>query len=471
MLTPGLMLTMKVRLLLAAAACSLASLLVASPASGAQFSRPVRLPGVGEGWSFVIAPDGQAVAVRSFEHGALVYQLGTSTTLGSPAQVTVAGDYALALSDGVLDDRHRLALAFTYFDKTVEPSNEAHGGPGCCDRVAIASWRLGEAPPQAQTLTPKLTFEAGISKAPSSPRIVLGPTSLTALWTLGAGEYEYGEGEQATQLREAFGPFGGPYTTQALMTAPDGIWNYALTSTPRGLPVASWVDDVNKIRTVTGLRNGALHHSHSSQALHGLIKQGSYGFTTNSEGQTLFAYQTPARPRGQRLLVVDSRNGSTFSTPRLIRTIPPEIPAGNVLLGPEGTVLASWGHWVESREVAAHIVRFSAGGLLTRFGPSLRVSAFPGEPIGFVGGDGETIVIYRDHRYNRGFLLDARIARRGHAFGAPHVLDPGLYNCGIDGDGETFLEPIETGPTGSAILLITCEDQRQYMVRFTPPGI
>ena len=108
-------------------------------AGGASFSRPVQLPGLLEGWSFVMAREGEADVVRGSEHGALVYPLGTSTTLGPPVPVMVVGGYGLSLSDGVLDGRHRLALAFTYFDHTEEPSGEPHGGAGCCcDRVAIA---------------------------------------------------------------------------------------------------------------------------------------------------------------------------------------------------------------------------------------------------------------------------------------------------------------------------------------------
>ena len=441
-----------------------------SAASGVGFSRPVRLPGPLEEWSFVIAPDGDAVAVRGSEHGALVYPLGTSTTLGPPVVVTVVGGYGLSLSHGVLDDRHRLALAFTYFDHTEEPSNEPHGGPGCCSRVAIASWRLGEAVPTAQTLTPKLTGLAHVDQEPSGPEIVLGPRSLTALWTLGAGEFEESyEGGGPVRLREAFGPFAGPYHTQTLMSAPGGIWDYALTKAPDGRPLASWVDDGDKLRTVTGLRSGALHHSHRLQPVPGLVKESSYGFTTNNRGETLFAFQTLRHDGKSRLETVASRDGSPFSRPRLIHTIPPEIPSGKVLLGPLDTLLASWDHWTkESRKgIKEDVSRFAVGGLSAPFGPSVRVPAFPGEPVGFVGGKNEAVVIYR-HYEKRGFLLDARLAHRGQPFGKPHLLDPGLFNCGIQYGGDEDLAPIESGPDGNAVLLITCEDNRQYMIRYTP---
>jgi hypothetical protein len=65
-------------------------------------------------------------------------------------------------------------------------------------------------------------------------------------------------------------------------------------------------------------------------------------------------------------------------------------------------------------------------------------------------------------------LLDAVLAHRGHPFGKPHLLDPGLFNCGIQYGGDSLFEPIESGPDGNAILLITCEDKRQYMIRYTP---
>ncbi len=447
-----------------------------SSASGASFSRPVQLPGLLGEWSFVLAPDGEAVAVRGSEHGALVYPLGTSTTLGPPVPVTVVGGYGLSLSDGVLDDRHRLALAFTYFDHTEEPSGEPHGGAGCCDRVAIASWRLGEAVPTAQTLTPKLTGVAHAYQEPSGPEIVLGQRSLTALWTLGAGEFEESyEGGGPVRLREAFGPFGGPYDTQTLMSAPGGIWDYALTTASDGRPLASWVDDGNELRTVTGLQTGALHRSHRVQPLPGLAnttslaKESSYGFSTNNRGETLFAYQTPAPHGKSRLLTVTSRDGSPFSRPRLIRTIPPEIPSGRALLGPQDTLLASWDHWTKASHdgIQQDVSRFAVGGLSSPLGPSVRVPAFPGEPVGFVGGKSEAVVIYRHHE-KRGFLLDAILARRGQPFGKPHLLDPGLYNCGIDYGGDSLLPPIESGPDGNAILLMTCEDNHQYMIRYTP---
>jgi hypothetical protein len=449
---------------------------VCSAASGASFSRPVQLPGLLEGWNFVMAPDGEAVAVRASEHGAIVYPLGSSTTLGPPVRVTVVGDYGLSLSHGVLDDRQRLALAFTYFDHTEEPSGEPHGGEGCCDRVAIASWRLGEPVPTAQTLTPKLDGVAHAYQEPSRPEIVLGPTSLTALWTLGASEFEESyEGGGPVRLQEAFGPFGGPYDTQTLMSAPGGIWDYALTTASDGRPLASWVDDGNELRTVAGLRTGALHHSHRVQPLPGLAnessvaKESSFGFTTNNRGETLFAFQTSRRDGKSRLLMVTSRDASPFSRPRLIHTIPPEIPTGKVLLGPQGTLLASWDHWTrESRNgIQEDVSRFAVGGLSGPFGPSIRVPAFPGEPVGFVGGKSEAVVIFR-HYEKRGFLLDAILAYRGHPFGKPHLLDPGLFNCGIQYGGDSLLEPIESGPDGNAILLITCEDKRQYMIRYTP---
>ena len=443
---------------------------VCSAALGAKFSRPVRLPGDIGGWSFVIAPDGEAMAVRDSERGALIYPISRSMRLGPPVQLAVAGGYGLTLADGALDDHGRIALAFVYFDHTYEAPQEPHAGPSCCDRVAIASWRLGEAPPEPQTLTPKLGSAAGIGHAPSWPQIVLGRQSVTALWTLGAGEWEAGEGERLVPLKEAFGPFGGPYRTRTLMTARHGIWDYVLTSTPSGLPIASWVDDGNKLHTVTGIANGALHRSLRSQALHGLIKEASYGFTTSAQGETLFAYQTSTHAGGNRLMTVASRDGTAFSRPRLITTIPPRIARGQVMLGPRGTLLAYSEHWTKETPTteSESIGRFAAGALSGPFGPSVRVSTFPGEPIGFVGGQGEAVAIYRDYRHAQGFLLDAVIARAGHRFGRSHVLDPGLFGCGIEGNGETELEPLETGPRGDAILLVTCEDNRQYAIRYTP---
>jgi hypothetical protein len=366
-------------------------------------------------------------------------------------------------------------VALIYNDRTSPPGEGEHASPGCCERAAIAGWRLGEQPPVAQSLSPKLGVEAGYRNPPSLPSIALGRSSVTAIWTVGgAGEKEH-PGE--AKLEEAFGQVGRPLHIATLMTAPEGIPYYTLTTTRGGDPIAGWVDDTNKIRIVTGEPNGALRHSRRAQDVHGLVEpdQPTYaltgdGFTTHADGQIVFSYLSGTSevvtegPR--KLLMIVSKNGQPFGSARVVTVVPPESQSSVVLAGGDGSVLGLWEWWNPQFD---NFTRASLGGLASPFAKPVAVGE---DPVGFVGGRGEAVVVYRarlpgyspEGLFN--FRLDVVTARPGHSFGKPRPLAPKLPGCGLDTDGEGEQQPIATSSNGYAILYLTCEDGSQYIIRY-----
>jgi hypothetical protein len=461
---------------------ALTFLVLAPRAFAGSFSAPVALPAVQPGfitpWDFAIDERGEAIAAVAADHGVLVYPLRTGTRLGRPWLVQVHGGYPATLgSYGVaLDDRRRVALAFVYDDEQSPPGAGEHGGPGCCSRVAVASWRLGTRPPLAQTLSPRLGYRAAIAREPNVPAVVIDRSAVTALWTLGPVS-EAREPAGHGELQEAFGPFGRPLNVATLTTAANGIQFSALAGTPSGTPLASWVEDRDRMRVASGASSGALRRARSSRSLPGLTELDRFdegapaedggSFTTDDRGDVVFSYLSGPTTGPRKLLLLASSDGRPFGAPRPVAALPAGA-SGTVIAGSDGSLVGTW-QWIGRREVAYQ--RASLGGLASPFGAPAGVGE---DPVGFIGADGEAVVVYRavappGPNSLTNFQLDAVVARPGRPFGKPRQLAPRLRNCGLDTDGELDLEPIATSPDGYAVLYLTCEEGGgQYMIRYTP---
>lgn len=440
---------------------------LAPSAHGATFSPAVRLPAAPGYWQFFLAPNGTAVAVSPTQRSAEAVEIDRDGHVGEPVSIPVPEGFSATPLAGAVTDDGRVAVALGYFDETVEPSGEPHSGPGCCQRLALASWRLGDQPGPARSLTAKMSSAVGFQHSPGAPEVVIGPHATTVLWTSAPVRFEE-EGEGPTTLEEAFGAFGGRLSSTALSHSPRGIWSFALNVDRRGSPIAAWLDAGDRLRRAHGHLDGALEASAGPQPLT-LRRLGSSGLSAGPDGRLLVSYLAPGRLGAVLLRIAVSRGGAAFSGWRTVARIAPPQPEGEVLLGAGGALLADWQRFPGDR----FLHRYAAGSLGGPFGPSWPVPRELASPIGFVGANGETVVIYRDERDRRGTLLDAATARRGRPFGRPRVIDAGMFGCEV-GDGEDIvLAPIPVSARGYALIPITCTDElsgrsAEYFIRYRP---
>ncbi len=467
---------------LAVPLCTLAAMLPA-PALAGSFSAPVRLPGGQDNeWRFAVNDRGEAVGVRGSEKGALFYALEATGALGSPTEIGIPGNFASTKQSVAIDPRGRVAVGLLYRDDTVVPSGEykEHEGPGCCGRVALSSWQLGQQPPVAQALSAKQSAKTGPDhQVFEAPSIVIGPSAITALWTReGPQEVENGPGEppevNETQLEAAFGRFSEPLHVARVITATRGISLTHLSLVPNGDPVASWLQDGDKLLGVSGSRTGALHRPKSVQRIPRLSEPA--GFATQAGGDTVFAYfwdypegasrpQTCSRCSRSRLMMTSARAGGPFGRPRPISFINKAIEA--TLAGRHHFLMAVWAksfHFVEEGHL--YVQRGSVSG---RFGAP-QALGFGSHPQAFVDSHGDSVIIYRRpaiHNQNT-YEIVAVTARSGHRFGPPRPLAPHLKGCELANGGEIDRQSIATSPAGYAVLYITCEETAQYLIRYTP---
>ena len=468
---------------LAVPLCTLAAMLPA-PALAGSFSDPVRLPGGQDTeWRFAVNNRGEAVGVRGSEKGALFYALEATGGLGSPTEIGIPGNFASTKQSIAIDPRGRVAVGLLYRDDTVVPSREykEHEGPGCCGRVAIASWQLGQQPPMAQVLSAKQSAKTGPDhQVFEAPSIVIGPSAITALWTReGPQEVENGPGEppevNETQLEAAFGRFSEPLHVARVITAPRGISLIHLSLAPNGDPVASWLQDGDKLLSVSGSRTGTLHEPKRPQRIPRLSEPA--GFATQAGGDTVFAYfwdhpegasrpQTCSRCSRSRLMMMSARAGGPFRRPRQISFVNEAIEA--TLAGGHHFLMAVWAksfHFVEEGHL--YVQRGSVSG---RFGAP-QALGFGSHPQAFADSHGNSVIIYRRpaiHNQNT-YEIVAVTARSGHRFGPPRPLAPHLKGCELDNGGEIDPQSIATSPAGYAVFYITCEEgAAQYLIRYTP---
>jgi hypothetical protein len=427
-------------------------------ASAETFSQPVRLSSApGLVWDFAVNDRGQAVAVEGNAHGASVFPIGRNGHLGKPWQVKLPGGFPGSETSVTLDSRGRIAVGILYQDDTAEPNQRT---PGCCLRVAVASWKLGSKPPTAQSLSPPQDAETGYPhQALLAPLLMIGPSAITALWTIGSEpEREHRSGPGEVQIEQAFGPFGSRLRSAQLFAAPKGVVAPHLSLEPNGDPVASWLDDVNKIRTVTGSHSGALRRPTRVQRAPELSQP--VGFTNDDEGDTIFSYFSSSSKNTSELRYMTSQGGGPFTHPRGIGLTDSESPGATVLAGGHRTLLAFWGCsgldivCKEQRKIG------TVSGAFSRSFTPLE------SPKGVIDSSGRTLIVY-----NTEHGLYETTAERGKPFMPPRRFAaplPHYFQLGMDQDEES---PLLTSPNGHAILCFADYangENEQYLVRYTP---
>lgn len=462
--------------------CILVAMLPA-PALAESLSEPVRLPGGQDTeWHFAVNDRGEAVGVRGSEKGALFYALEATGRLGSPTEIGIPGNFASTKQSVAIGPRGRVAVGLLYRDDTVVPSGEykEHEGPGCCGRVALSIWQLGQQPPVAQVLSTKQSAKTGPDhQVFEAPSIVIGPSAVTALWTReGPQEVENGPGEppevNETQLEAAFGRFSEPLHVARVITAPRGISLTHLSLAPNGDPVAGWLEDGDKLLSVSESRTGALRRPKRVQRIPRLSEPA--GFATQTRGDTVFAYfwdypegasrpQTCSRCSRSRLMMI-SRAAGPFGRPRQISFINKAIEA--TLAGRHHFLMAVWAKSFHFGEEGHLYVR--RGSVSGRFGAP-QALGFGSHPQAFADSHGDSVIIYRrpaTHNQNTHEIV-AVTARSGHRFGPPRPLTPHLKGCELDNGGEIDPQSIAISPAGYAVLYITCQEgATQYLIRYTP---
>ncbi len=429
-------------------------------ASAGSFTEPVRLQSAPSlVWDFAVNDRGQAVAVEGNAHGASVYPVGRKGHLGKPWQVKLPGGFPGGETSVTLDSRGRIAVGILYQDDTAEPIHEYHGGPGCCLRVAIASWKLGSKPPTAQSLSPPQDAKTGYPHhALQAPLLVIGPSAITALWTIGSEpEREHRSGPGEVQIEQAYGRFGSQLRPARLFAAPKGVVAPNLSLEPNGDPVASWLDDVNKIRTVTGSHSGALQRSTRVQRAPELSEP--VGFTNDDEGDTIFSYFSRSSKNTSELRYMVSHDGGPFTRPRGIGLTGAEVPWATVLAGGHRTILAFWGCLELEKACDEQAKIGTVSGAFSRsFKPV-------GTPEAFINSSGRTVVVY-----NTGDRFYTTTAEPGKPFTPLRRLAAGLHHYFplLLGAEQYEEPPLPTSPNGHAMLYFTNGEDEQYLVRYTP---
>jgi hypothetical protein len=446
--------------------------LAPSGAIAAGFSAPVRLPTKSEGWEFAVNDRGEAVGVRGSEAGAMVVQLARSGRISHSWLVSAPAHVGSVAAQVVLGEQGQVAVGVSYGDGQLEPSQEYHGGPGCCDHIAIASWQLGEPPPVAQPVSPAVSSATGLSDQPGALEMVIGRSTLTAVWIRGGG----GEEGSEAQIEEAFGRVGEPLHIAKLLTVPSGVSYLDLHLAPDGQPIASWVDDGDIIRTTTGLSTGALSPPVHFQGIPKL----SYGigFTHDDEGDTVFAYvsgpETISAPH--TLMMMASSNGGRFTRPHSIAAIPPHTSEVSVYAGGRRSVLAIW-TYVSENTLREHFYA-QRGSVFGGFGRRAQVdeTEFPDdEATGFIDSRGRSVIIHRGPvpHHPKAFELDAFTAPPHGPFRHTHRIAPSVRDCGLNLEEELDVQPIATSLNGQAVFYVTCgegshQEGSQYLIRYTP---
>ena len=219
--------------------CLCATLLLGVLAAFAQqalagtFSHPVRLPEARE-WHFAVNDRGTGVAIRPASGGVDISLVSSTGSLGATWLLAVPGGFEPREESVVLDDRNRIAVSMLYSDRT--HIAEGEHDVGCCDHVALAAWHLGEVPPTAQVLAAPADHAIHLDGELTLPAVVIGPMSVTAVWT--SGLLEFSE-PGSTHLDVASAPFGQRLRARQLAWAPFGIPFFHLALLPGGAPVAS----------------------------------------------------------------------------------------------------------------------------------------------------------------------------------------------------------------------------------------
>lgn len=432
------------------------------------FSMPIRLPG-NTGWRIAENDRGETVAVQGSSAGAVIVELAPSGAPGRSWLMRVPRHVGGVFSPSVaLSKNGNIAVAVRYFDGQREPAYvEEHEAGPCCAHVAVASWKLGEAPPLAQAVSPHLSATNESGGQPGSPRIVIGRAEhVTALWARGVAD-----GEARGEVEDAFGQVGGSLHTQRLVTASKGVQIEDLHVAPNGRAVASWLGYAKGLQTVSERAGGGFRRPARFQRVPRFEE--AIGFSHDSDGNTIFSYLTGESYEPSKLDMMVSHDGDPFRGPRVIASLPKDTEVQSVYVGSTGSLLAVWRH-KRRGNVEPYFVRW--GSLSGRFGRVMEVGRLRFPTVSVLSGLVETprrsLIIYQApvaHHPNT-FELDALSARPGRPFGHRVQITPALQDCRME--EEFYEQPIVSSPSGRAFLYVICEHDgvatSQDIIRYTP---
>jgi hypothetical protein len=459
-----------VTLCLCLAACGA---LPSAAALGHGFSAPVALPpGNSSEWHFALNDRGEGGAVRGTATGASFYPLAPSGGIGSPIELAVPGGFASSSQSIAINSQGRIAVALLYKDATTKPSEVEHGGVGCCGRVALSSWRLGQSPPPMQVLSPQHSSHAREVQVLTAPSLVVGPAAISAIWAREEDDElaarEYGP-EGKTELIQAYGRFTEPLHVEHLMTAPRGVQIRQLGIAPNGSPFASWLEDRDKLVGIDGRSDGALDGPRRVVRIAHLSVPKGFASESGPSQRALFSYFSDSYKHDLSVLsTIARRPGHPFGPVHRVATI---TGAGLATLAeaPQ-TVLAIWsrsfgflgeGHLYVQRDgdSSPAAVRQSLG--------------LGDNPTSFIDGHGRSVIVYRRPvaHERETYELVAVTAEKGHRFGAPRPIAAGLKRCGAEHEEEFNRQPLALSPNGSSAFSIACETPTgndAYMIRYSP---
>jgi hypothetical protein len=444
-------------------------------AGAAGFSAPIPLPNsYFDTWHFAVNDRGEGGAVVGTMTGASFFPLGPSGGLGDPIALTVPGGFASSAQSIAINAQGRVAVALLYKDDTEKPSEVEHGGIGCCGRVALTSWQLGQQVPPVQVLSPaQPPVRAGEPRQVlAAPSLVVGPAAISALWTRESidefGSNEFGP-EAKTDLIEAYGRFSEALHVRRVTSAPRGVQVRQLGLAADGSPFAAWLEDRDKLLGLDGRSDGAL--TGPLRVLRVTKMSAPEGFATESGAsqKTVFAYFSDSRKRHESVLqTIARRPGHGFGRVRKIAVFSDAVDAR--LADGFQTFVAVWERSFGAGERGRLYTRRSSG------------AADPGAPqplglgegqTGFVDDSGRTVIVYEvpvKHGYSEHEPV-AATAERGGRFGAAQPLVPGGDGCTVENESVFDRPPLPVSPNGNAAFQVSCETPAgggAYLIRYSP---
>ncbi len=446
-----------------------------APAGAAGFSAPIPLPSsYSDRWRFAVNDRGEGGAVVGTMTGASFYPLEPSGGLGDPIALTVPGGFASTSQSIAINTQGRVAVALLYKDNTEKPSEVEHGGIGCCGRVALTSWQLGQQPPPVQVLSPaQLPVRVGEPlQVLAAPSLVVGAAAISVLWTRESldelGSDEYGP-EGRSELIQAYGHFSEALHVRRVTSAPRGVQVRQLGLAADGSPFAAWLEDRDKLLGLDGRSDGAL--TGPLRIVRVAEMSAAEGFATESgrSQKTVFAYFSDSRKRHDSVLKTISRGpGHGFGPVRRIAAFSDAVEAR--LADGFQTFAAVWERSFGVRE-RGHLYAWRNG---TAAAPGAPRSLGLGEdPTGFVDAHGRTVFVY-EVPVARGYSEHepvAATAERGDRFGAARPLVPGGDGCTVENEGVFYRPPLSISPNGNAAFEVSCETPAgggAYLIRYSP---
>jgi hypothetical protein len=449
---------------------SILVLILPAIAAAAGFSAPVALPAsYGREWNFAVNDRGAGGAVTNAPSGALFYPIGAEGPPGAAIALAVPGNYPSFANSIAINEQGRVAVAFVFRDATTPPSEVEHGGPGCCGRVAAADWQLGQQAPPVQLLSPRQSGNGASLQVRRAPSLVVGRSAITVLWTR-EEENSFEASTPMTKLLQAYGRFAEPLHVKQLASAPRGIPERQLSLAGNGQPMATWLEDQNKLLSVDGRLDGSLGGPFRIRRVPHLSVAKGFASETGTAQRALFPYFTNLSPNGVRSQIntIERWPHQPFGRTRHVATIV-GATSTSFAVGPH-TVLALWEKsfsFVGKNHLYTQLWDPSSSH------PKTQSLGLGEDATGFIDGRGRAVIVYSRPARNRGSdELVAATTGPDQRFAPARPIAAGLGRCTFEREEEFNPLPLATSPDGHAIFEISCEGadgaEHQYMVRYSP---